>query len=113
MPYQPNREELAWAAGFFDGEGCTTYHLGKHQRKYPRLRVSQSGNNGNELLERFKNAIGFGIVYGPYKIAKNQTKIRWVFQVTGFEKVQATISLLWDWLGTEKRNQAVKILKGE
>lgn len=101
--------ELAWSAGFFDGEGCTTFHSEK-QKRYPRLRIGQSGDNGNEVLERFKTAVGEGKVYGPYPIAKNQTKIRWTFQVAGNKKVSRVLYQLWPYLSSEKKQQAINVL---
>lgn len=58
--------ELAWAAGFFDGEGCTYLsHGGAGGRKrYPRLSI---GQNHREPLDRFAAAVGGGNVCGPDK----------------------------------------------
>ena len=115
MPY--DREKLAWAAGFFDGEGCTTFHLGKGtQYYYPRLRIGQSGNSGYMVLETFKDALQMGSISGPY--SANPTRypnrqVTWSYYLHGFEKVQAAIALMWTWLSDAKKEQAIKILTHE
>lgn len=55
--------ELAWAAGFFEGEGCVSTGRG---RQYMYLVLNITQNNLYPLL-RFQNAVyGHGKVYGPY-----------------------------------------------
>jgi hypothetical protein len=58
------RDELNWAAGFFDGEGCIgTY---KEKARYCRLYLSISQIKW-ETLERFRRATGnHNKVRGPY-----------------------------------------------
>jgi len=52
--------ELAWCAGFYDGEG----HFGKNGAGTDVvLRINQCHR---EPLDRFRQAIGVGKVYGPY-----------------------------------------------
>jgi hypothetical protein len=92
---------LAWAAGFFDGEGTTFrnrsnngIHLSIHQVYKPSL-------------ERFRHAIGFGTILGPYH--KGNQPI-WLYQVSNFQQVQAAVALLWCWLGDEKKRQAKQAL---
>lgn len=65
----PTHEELAWAGGFFDGEGST--YLLKHRTHkghfVPEVYVPQSGHNGvPSPLLRFHAALdGAGIINGP------------------------------------------------
>jgi len=90
-----NTHELAWAAGFFDGEG-TTYADKAHS-----IFISV-GQKNPALLYRFNSAIwNLGKVYGPYN---NCYSLR----VTTFAKVQQVMVLLWPYLGEEKRAQAKK-----
>src|SRR5437660_5128902 len=64
-------EELAWAGGFFDGEGST--YLLKHRTHpghlVPVVDVPQSGNEGVPIaLTRFHTALEFiGSISGPHK----------------------------------------------
>lgn len=105
MPYK--QTELAWAAGFFDGEGCTTAHYGYgKQRLAPRMRLTQSGEQGIVLLHRFRKALGLGKVYGPYPPAKNQNLVRNYWSVTNTDDCKRALALLLPYLSAVKRKQA-------
>lgn len=100
-----NREELAWAAGLYDGEGCTTYKSSTNRQ--PVMSISQ---NNPFVLKRFKQAVGVGEVYGPYvRKGKPNTRPIWNWQSGGFETTQVTIAMIWQWLSPQKREQAVKV----
>lgn len=98
-----NREELAWAAGLFDGEGCTRTAQGP-RRQYMKawLTVSQ---NDRQVLDRFQAAVGVGKVYGPYA-ARGRKNPQYQFVVSDFPQVQAVVAMLWTWLSPVKRAQA-------
>lgn len=55
--------ELAWAAGFFDGEGHSNYYQGTLL-----VKISQ---NHTDVLDRFQRAVGVGTVAGPYSNGRN------------------------------------------
>jgi hypothetical protein len=88
--------EIAWAAGFFDGEG-TTSHRPKHST---RIQISQKEPG---LLHRFADAVGSGSVRGPYR---NGTGHVWQYRVSNRRDVAAVIALLWPYLGEIKKAQA-------
>lgn len=106
----PNRENLAWAAGFFDGEGTTSCVKHLHKYNYPVLVVAQSEPS---VLLKFQSIFGMGKVNGPYKY-KNRPNNQpyYQYRVHGFEKVQAIVAMMWNWLGERKKAQAIKILSG-
>jgi hypothetical protein len=99
--------ELAWAAGFFDGEGCTKLqnNFSRHGKNYPNIAVSITQYH-SEVLERFRLAVGTGSVYGPYPRAEG--KQAWAFGAWG-EKAEAVVDALWPYLGSVKREQAKRI----
>lgn len=102
MAGRPDRESLAWAAGLFDGEG----HTGSG-RGCGFIEVSQSGEKGvPEVLTRFKDVFGFGKIDGPYYHSRKVPIYR--YRLGSFEHVQAVIAMMWPWLGSVKRAQAVK-----
>lgn len=111
MAQNYNREELAWAAGFWDGEGtaCVITRT-KNRHRALRASVNQSESNA-ENLKRFHTVIGFGRMHGPYR-AKSRPNSQGAFQVNfdGFENVQALMALLWPWLGSIKRAQFQRVL---
>lgn len=107
------RENLAWAAGFADGE-CSFY-LEKNSPRYPRTPCFTITQIDARVLHRFRDVVGFGVVMGPNGPYNKGPKARplYYFRVRGFEKVQAVMALLWSWLGPVKRAQAQATLKGE
>lgn len=115
-----NREELAWAGGFYSGEGSTGLSrfstAGKNGKKrkywkrYPSMQIAQVGSP--ETLDRFNSAIGgLGKVYGPYGPYANNKQPYYQFQLYNVEKVTATIEMLWPFLSTAKQEQAAAVLK--
>lgn len=101
------REELAWAAGFFDGEGTSFAWKQKRWKGRvaccPRLTVSQVERGP---LERFNRAVaGLGNVTGPYgDTSKRRPYFRW--DIAGNEGGQAVLAMLWPFLSEPKRKQA-------
>src|SRR2546430_3592500 len=106
-------EELAWAGGFFDGEGSTCLDKHRTHANYfvPVLYVPQSADVGTapELL-RLKAAIGLGTISGvrrpkppgrPYR--------RW--RVFTPAKVELALHLLWPFIGSVKRAQAGRVMQ--
>lgn len=105
-PWVVDREELAWAAGLYDGEGSTTWG----GTAGAQMLVSQSDP---EVLHRFRAAVGVGKVYGPYSAGCRdgfKRKPKWMYKIDGFANVQAVVALLWRKLGTPKRRQAAAVL---
>lgn len=99
------REELAWCAGFFDGEGnvCVS-------KDWIR---SQTAQIDRLVLDRLIAATGIGRINGPYVMRRKdhyKNKPQYFFSLNGFEEVQAFIAMIWPWLGQIKRSQARKAL---
>lgn len=93
-----NETELAWAAGFYDGEGNVCWR--KHQRGGYNLSISQKDR---EVLDRFARAVTLGRV-------TTQGKNGWQFYCGNRAGIIAIFRLLWPYLGTTKKVQAVKAL---
>lgn len=93
-----NREDLAWAAGFYDGEGCSTINKQKG-RTYIRVSISQKDTS---TLIKFQRIVQLGTIYPGY-ISK--------LQIYTYETVQQLTCLLWPWLGTVKKQQFSTNLK--
>lgn len=105
MVFIPNREELAWAAGFFDGDGC--FHCGsritnERQRAHILAIIDQKDP---QVLKKFKNAVSFGRINGPNKIGM------WRYSIANFEGFQAVGAMLWAFLSPIKREQFTAALK--
>jgi len=98
--------ELAWAAGFFDGEGGTyAVDNGGYLRAYLAI-----GQSDRESLERFQCAVGAGSICGPYAPGKLGKKPRYHYHVYSQDAVRAVLWKLWGYLGQVKRDQATNVL---
>lgn len=111
-----NREELAWAAGFYDGEGHTRVRLvpldpSRRGNQQVQLGVVINQASSPELLERFRRAVGVGNINGPYKKGLPSHKPQYAYSTQSFQSVQHCICCLWPWLGSAKRNQALNVLR--
>lgn len=102
--------ELAWAAGFYDGEGYTaSVKLGgktKAKNRYRSVSVNVSQVQ-REPLERFQKAVGGrGKIYGP-RVSKNpKAQPHYIFQTTSVDQSKAILALLLPLLCEPKRQQA-------
>ena len=108
-----NREELAWAAGFLDGEGYFGLHKSHgrptDKRAYYRPYIS-AAQCDRQVLDRLQACLQMGVVKGPYLRIKKNHNDAFLFYVCNFEKAQAAIALLWYWLSPVKRAQAKEAL---
>lgn len=89
------REELAWAAGLFDGEGSASNNRRTATTSSIKLSV---GQKDRRVLDRFHAAVGVGTVYGP-------RAGMYYYQAHSLESVQAVVAMLWQWLSPVKRGQ--------
>lgn len=106
--------DVAWAAGFFDGEGCTNYHVQKKRDGTPRPKGNIQITVGQKeplLLQRFQEAIGgVGHIYQRIQYSYNNHPV-WTLQIQRTDDVLHTIRVLWPFLGFHKRAQALKALR--
>jgi hypothetical protein len=97
--------ELAWAAGFFDGEGSTSPHRDKTGYCIVQMSIGQVER---EPLDRFMKVVG-GKIYGP-RAHKNRfgsrPQYRWKADGIG---ARAILGLLWPYLTEVKRSQAAAV----
>lgn len=100
-----NPYELAWLAGFTDGDGYFGYSPYSNGLALSFV-IGQNGNRS--ILVRVQKTLGFGRINGPYK--RKGRKPNYRFVVNGFEHVQAIAALLWPWLSTVKRKQAARTI---
>lgn len=97
-------DEIKWCAGFFDGEGHV--RVDQHRggaTKVARIDITQADRR---VLDRFQRAVGLGKVYGPYDRRYAHQRDRYEYVAIYFERVQAIIAMLWQWLDEIKRDQA-------
>jgi hypothetical protein len=104
-----SREDLAWAAGFFEGEGC--FDSGPSRNPEWRRPIISISQVNREPLDRFQQVMGFGKVYGPYPPRRPNDAPLHRYQTAKYEYAQATVCLLWPWLTSQRRGQALRMLR--
>lgn len=120
MPAYFVREELAWAAGFFDGEGTAVLaNLNSRRvhpttgvrRDYPTPQLAVTQHYDPETVHRFHAAVlGLGKVYGPHSSRGTANHPRWAWQCRRPHEVLAVVPMLWPWLSGPKRRQIAAVL---
>ena len=98
-----NREDLAWAAGLFEGEGCFTLS----GRGTARAILNMTDE---DVVRRFAQIVRVGGIRGK-RVIRPQHKPQWEWTVQNHEGVQALIAVLWPWLGQRRRSRAVEVLR--
>jgi hypothetical protein len=103
-----DEHELAWAAGFFDGDGWAALTRQKRRRTgQPQARINQSSLTGvPEVLARFRDAVGVGRIGGP-KTEEGREPLYW-WVASSRADVLRTGTLIGPWLSGEKREQFVR-----
>ncbi len=101
----PSREELAWAAGLFEGEG----YIGM-SRVSPAMSLASTDE---DVVQKFNQVVGLGRVCGPYTYTytyRKKSKPIWVWRAGGFTNVQAIGALLWFKLCDRRRTKIQDVL---
>lgn len=121
-PYKrPTNEELAWAAGFFDGEGNVSFNFRSKERTSTSFRFTLQigqkqegiccGEPYSSTIEKFHSIFPFGKIYiRPNSKYPNSTML--VFGVSSFELCQQVIVSMWPWLGDLKKDQWRTLAEG-
>ena len=106
------QEEAAWAAGFFDGEGCVRVE-GHPRRPAVKMELSQASAAAvPETLERFRWIVGAGTVSGPRIVASPWSKLpqyRWT--LTRFAEIERVVALLYPYADVVKRERMVSCVE--
>jgi hypothetical protein len=97
--------ELAWAAGFFDGEGSIM--LKAHRVRWREIVMSLTQAELTTLT-RFRQAVGQGRIHGPY--VYKQRKPHWRWTVEGSDRCGDVLEKLWPYLSGPKRQQAEAVV---
>ena len=114
LPLARTREcELAWAAGFYGGDGTTSAGLNRAGGQgYRALKagIPQAAVEGGvpPALTRFQAAVaGAGSIRGPYVLKNPWSRLpQFVWSINGIRGVEPVLELIWPWLDEAKRHQA-------
>jgi hypothetical protein len=98
--------DLAWAAGFFDGEGWAN-----RQRRGAQSRINQAGLDGiPEVLTKFRRILGVGRIHGPVIVDGKQPLYYW--EATSRPDLVRIVERIGPWLCPVKRAQFERTLGG-
>jgi hypothetical protein len=98
-----DRHELAWAAGFFDGEGWANAVAQTDRRtRQPHAQINQAGPEGMPtVLVKFQRCVGVGRLRGP-SIKEGKQDLYW-WEATSRSDVAQVADLIGPWLCPAKR----------
>ena len=101
-----NKTERAWAAGFFDGEGCIR-HQSTMGNRIVSINIAQTNI---EPLERFLACVDAGKIYGPYRHKnKPHHKPYWVFTSHKIGDIRKIFKALRPYLSSIKLNKFIEV----
>lgn len=95
-----NEVDLAWAAGFFEGEGCSYSCNGKGIRL-------QINNTDLDVMQKFCHIVN-GRITGPYP-RKNGHKDIYTWTEARQSKVIQIINWFWPHLGIRRRTKLLDL----
>jgi hypothetical protein len=103
-------ELRAWAGGLYDGEGSASVspHRTHEGHFSPEVAVTQSGMTRPQVLERFRDIVGCGRIYGPY-IQEGATLPVFRWKAYAHSDVEHSLYVLAPWIGPVKREQARRV----
>jgi hypothetical protein len=111
-PHAGRSTELAWIAGFFDGEGYIGASGSLGGRTIEMSIAQASADALPVTLTRVAFVLGVGRLRGPRTLPDKWSKLpQYEWRAKAFEEVQFAVALLWTWLGPVKRAQAREALQ--
>lgn len=103
-----NREQLAWLAGFYEGEGNVNgaiYDRGDHYARTIRFNVDQQDESQFSLLKAKKIIMGLGVPENHITFDMNKRSKCWKLRVNRFEDVEKIYLAIWEWLSPRRKAQ--------
>lgn len=102
------RENLAWAAGLFEGEGCLSVSK-KTGKQFVNIQIGLHERD-KDVLEKLALILG-GKVLGPYKPQKNATGGMVVWMRSQKEDVYAICAALFPFLGLRRQEKMLEFFE--
>jgi len=106
------KQKLAWAAGFYDGEGsssCGSNNGNPHSRIQLSIGQKNDGDEIAETLIKFQKAVKIGNIYKKVRIGKEINQHQYL--ISKEADVKCVLKLLWPYISSKKKNQARRALK--
>ena len=99
------RENIAWAAGVFEGEGCIKLIPVSDPNRIALSLVMTDA----DVVYRFHSTLGLGFVGKP--TVRGCHKPYWTWTCTRGEHVQAILAAFWEFLGERRKLKAEKVIR--
>ncbi len=92
------REDQAWAAGLFEGEGCITVQRQRGRKNHPRLQLNMTDE---DTVRRFHRVVGSGAVrFKPATDDVRKDQWAWVSACLGARTI---MEWMYPMLGDRRR----------
>lgn len=103
------KDDIAWVAGLFEGEGCFSILKQRNGVHYPKAVISMTDA---DIIARFHTIVGFGRVTIKHRRPNTPEhyKLLSEWRAHSFEDAQQLIAMLWPWLGERRKARAKEIL---
>ncbi len=98
------REQLAWAAGMFEGEGCISHDSGKRGTARALTLVSTD----RDVLHTFARVVGVGVI--RERGVRGRRKASWRWEVRRWRDIEPLLRKLLPYLGARRRAKALALL---
>lgn len=104
-------EDIAWAAGLFEGEGFFSQTMGPPRKDGSRSCYPEVGlvSADEDVLRRFHAIIGIGTVYHR-KPETQRHKETWGWQVSSISRVSFVYALLKPYLGERRLARGQEVM---
>lgn len=108
----PTPEEIAWAAGLFEGEGCFTASRPAAKPGYIQL-VCRINMTDLDVLQTFYNIVPVGrlIEFTAKDLRHKSTKEMWTWYTTNAGDFAVVFMMLEPWLHERRKNKARELLQ--
>lgn len=109
-------EQIAWAAGIFEGEGCISLMQSRSRgsnRTRPWVRLSVQMTD-RDVIEHLYEVVAVGGVSLHHRANRPKYKDCWAWQASARDDVIELLTLFLPWLGnrrTAKANEALELLR--
>ena len=98
------QEEIAWAAGLFEGEGCL--HLSKEGRFHIVLTTTDE-----DVIKRLHDIMNVGSINFRHSPSRKNRKPHWTWGVYNRDDVIQVLNLMMPYFGERRTEAAEKMLE--
>lgn len=101
------RENLAWCAGWLEGEGCFRFY----ERDGVKSGLVTASSTDRDSIERLVDILRCGNICGPYQ-KEPRHKPLYRYQLQRARDVYAVCAALYGWMGKRRRREIRAVLRG-